>query len=84
MLVEEAGLLSGIKTHTLAGKNWLNLRITWDGHEYLDSVRDPDIWDKTKLGAEKVGGFSLDVMKALAKGLIKKKLEHHTGVQIDF
>lgn len=51
--------------------------------EYLDDIRDPDIWRQTKEGANQVGGFSLDVLRALAKGLVKKNIEKHTGVEID-
>ena len=58
-------------------------RLTWEGHDFLDSVRDDEIWTETKEGVKQAGGFSLDLMKALAKGLVKKKIEHHTGVEID-
>lgn len=83
MLIDEVGFVSGIQAHTMAGKNWLNLRLTWDGHEYLDTIKDPEIWRLTKEGATKAGGFSLDLLAALAKGLIKKKIEHHTGIDLD-
>src|SRR5471030_1666510 len=26
--------------------------LTWKGHDFLDSVRSPEIWEKTKKGAE--------------------------------
>ena len=26
--------------------------LSWAGHDFLDSVRDPKIWEKTKKGAE--------------------------------
>jgi hypothetical protein len=54
--------------------------LTWDGHDFLDTIRDPAIWQATKDGAKKAGGFSLELLGALAKGLIKKKIEEHTGV----
>lgn len=56
--------------------------LTWDGHDFLDTIRDPDIWRQTKEGAKKAGGFSLELLGDLAKGLIKKKIEEHTGVQL--
>lgn len=56
--------------------------LTWEGHDFLDSIRDPAIWQATKDGAKKAGGFSLELLGALAKGLIKKKIEEHTGVQL--
>lgn len=82
MLTEEAGFVAGIPAHTLAGKDWIDLRITWQGHDFLDSVRDPKIWEKTKQGAEAAGGFTVDLLKDLAKGFIKKQVEELTGVQL--
>lgn len=83
LLIEEAGLITGIAAHTLMGSNWFSMKLTWKGHEYLDNIRDPEIWNKTKQGAQKVGSFSLDVMSGLAKGFIKKKISDHTGVEVD-
>lgn len=57
--------------------------LTWEGHDFIDSVRDQDIWDKTQEGLKKAGGFSLDLAKALAKGFIKKNIERYTGVELD-
>jgi hypothetical protein len=31
---------------------------------------------------KKAGGFSLELLGDLAKGLLKKKIEDHTGVQL--
>ncbi|MDE1548511.1 DUF2513 domain-containing protein [Jeotgalibaca caeni] len=44
--------------------------ITWDGHIYLDNIRDPRIWDKTKKAASKVVGVSLPLLGELAKGIL--------------
>jgi hypothetical protein len=57
-------------------------RLTWSGHDFLDSVRDPEIWAKTKKGAEAAGGFTVDLLKDLAKGFIKKQIEEFTGVKL--
>jgi hypothetical protein len=59
-------------------------RLTWSGHEFLDNVRDPEIWRRTKEGADKVGGFSLEVLGASAKGFIKKQVSEKTGSELDF
>ena len=48
--------------------------LTWAGHAYLDAVRNPDIWRKTKEGAEAAGGFTVDILRDLAKGFIKTLL----------
>lgn len=57
--------------------------LTWEGHNFLDSARDEGIWREAKEDATKAGGISLELIGALAKGLIKKKIEQHTGVEID-
>jgi len=36
-------------------------RLSWEGHDYLDAVRDPEIWLKTKQGTEAIGAFTFDL-----------------------
>ena len=57
-------------------------KLSWAGHEFVDVIRDPDIWEKTKEGAKKASGFSIELLRDLATGLIKKKIEKHTGIQL--
>lgn len=56
--------------------------ITWAGHDFVDSVRSPEVWAKTKKGAEAAGGFTVDLLKDLAKGFVKKQIEELTGVKL--
>lgn len=49
---------------------------------FLDSVRDPETWWRTKKAAAGAGGFTLDLLKDLAKGLIRKQIEDRTGVKL--
>lgn len=83
MMIEEAGLLSGIDASTLSGTYWIEIALTWHGHEFLDSVRDDNIWRQAKAGLSKAGGFSLELIGDLAKGLIKTQIARHTGVVLD-
>jgi Hypothetical protein (DUF2513) len=57
--------------------------LTFEGHEYVDTIRDPAIWQRTKEGLQEAEGFSLDLVKALAKGFLKKQIEERTGVKLD-
>lgn len=50
-------------------------RISWSGHEFLDSVRDPEIWRKTKDGANKLGSWSLKLLGELAVGFARAKAQ---------
>jgi hypothetical protein len=50
-------------------------RLTWAGHDYLDAVRDPIIWSKTKAATDKVGSWTFEMVKELAKAIIKGELQ---------
>jgi hypothetical protein len=81
-LMYEAGFVSGVDCSSAGSIEWLELRLTWEGHDFLDSVRDPRIWEKTKATATRVGGLTADILKDLAKGFVRKQLEELTGVTI--
>jgi hypothetical protein len=65
MLLHSAGFLESSQRSVY--------RLTWAGHEFLDSVRDPDIWRQTKEGAGKVGSWSMKLLGELAAGYAKAK-----------
>lgn len=52
------------------------------GHDFADSVRDDKIWAMTKDGALKAGGFTLELLMNVAKGLVKTQLEKYTGIEL--
>lgn len=56
--------------------------LTSKGHDFADSVRDDKVWAVTKDGAVKAGGYSLELLGSLAKGLLKKQIEKHTGIDL--
>jgi hypothetical protein len=80
-LIREAGFIESPGSQP-AGVGITFRRLSWDGHDYLDAVRDPKIWQKTKGSAEAVGSFTFDLVKDLAKGFIKTKIKEHTGVDL--
>ncbi len=61
---------------------WYIERMTWHGHDFIDSVRDNDIWKETKNAAKSVGGWSVEILTSLAKGFIKTKLQSLTGMDL--
>lgn len=79
-LINEAGFLETYGS--MNSGDILFDRLTWSGHDFVDSVRNPDVWAKTKKGAEAAGGFTVDLLKDLAKGFVKKQLEDLTGVKL--
>lgn len=79
-LIVEAGLIT---SRGRFGNGDFRLdRMTFAGHDFVDSVRSPEVWAKTKKGAEAAGGFTVDLLKDLAKGFIKKQIEDLTGVKL--
>lgn len=79
-LLIEDGYING--KGTLIPGNYVVFGLTMKGHDYLDSIRDPAIWAKTKEGAEKAGGFTLALLGELAKGFIKTKIKEQTGFDL--
>ena len=53
--------------------------LTWEGYDYLDAIRSPQVWNKAKDAISKaVGDTSLSIVKqtctAVATGLIMSNL----------
>ncbi|TBG08438.1 DUF2513 domain-containing protein [Rhizobium leguminosarum] len=78
-LLLDAGFVSGEKT---GSGQFIMEGMTWAGHEFLDSVRNEEIWKRTQEGINFAGGLTLDLVKGLAKGYAKKKLETLTGIEV--
>lgn len=78
-LLAEAGFVKGRVTAT---GDFMMEGMTWSGHHFLDSVRDDEIWRRTKEGVSLAGGFTFDLVKALAKGFVRKKVEGLTGIDL--
>lgn len=53
---------------------FLIMDITFDGHQFLANIRDPEIWAKTKSAAGVVGGASLSVIGELAINYVRKTI----------
>lgn len=79
-LLENAGLIE-ISSRSTSGSIYVK-GLTWSGHDFLDSVRDPEIWAKTKKGAEEAKGFTFDLLKDLAKGFIRTQIKERTGIDV--
>jgi len=80
-LLEEAKLITNLGKWS--GRGDLSFsRLTSAGHDYVDTIRDPKIWAKTKKGLESVGGWTLELVGRLAKGLVDKQIERLTGVKL--
>ena len=67
LLLLDAGLLRGSSETSIP----MIERLTWQGCEFLDDTRDPEIWAKTLKAAS---GAGIALAWELAKAEIKKKL----------
>ncbi|EOO33947.1 hypothetical protein IIU_02687 [Bacillus cereus VD133] len=47
--------------------------ISWDGHQFLDTIRDNVIWSKTKTAASSLSSVSISIMSALATSYLKQQ-----------
>jgi len=64
-LLDEAGLIEAIDASTRGSAAWIPMRLTWEGHEFLESMRNESVWNKAKSELASRGlGFSFDLMKA--------------------
>lgn len=79
----KAGLVTASTYQTLSdGMSVANAELTPAGHDFVESVRDPAIWKKTKDGASAAGGFTVELLGEIAKGLLKTKIKQHTGIDV--
>lgn len=76
----ERGLVEQFDSQPMMGITFS--RLSWEGADFLDAVRDPEVWRKTKRATEGAGGFSMELVRDLARGFIKKQIEEHTGIKL--
>ena len=73
-LLVEAGLASAAHVSS-DGRRWVAVRLTWSGHDYLDTIRDGRVWKHTKAAMKKTGFWSLETMGLIARTIILERLE---------
>ena len=78
--IRKSGLIDEGGARPMSGTGFRCL--TPAGHDFLDFVRDPETWSRTKKAAAGAGGFTLDLLSDLAKGFIRKQIEDRTGVKL--
>lgn len=49
--------------------------LTFDGHAYLDNIRDPEVWKKTKSVTSKLASVSMDIAVKVASNVVIKMLD---------
>ena len=76
-LLKEAGLIKAIESRTLNAPMWAQATgLTWEGHEFLDSIKTKSAWERVKhVVSEKGFEISFATIKAAGAFLVKKYLE---------
>ncbi len=76
VLLGEAGLVQVVDVTSMGSKSpeaMVN-RLTWAGHEFLDSARENKRWNQAKDMINKIGGVPIQVLIALLTELAKNSL----------
>ena len=79
-LMEQAGFTKNNIHYADNKPLWIYSKLTWDGHDFLDSIRNDTVWNKTKetirtKGLE-IGQLSFGVLKEY----VKLKLNEQLGI----
>ena len=69
-LLIEVGLVKGQLMQTIGPevKDFIAQRLTWQGHEFLDSIRSDTVWEKTKkVFLDRGVEMTFDLVKTIAR-----------------
>ncbi|NKW71739.1 DUF2513 domain-containing protein [Rhodobacteraceae bacterium R_SAG10] len=57
-------------------------RLTSQGHDYIEVIRDNSVWNYTKDGAKKIGGATLGMMAEIATAYLKREIAEKLGINL--
>ena len=60
----------------------MDLELTWNGNEFLEAVRDPEVWRRTKEGAQRAGSASVEFIWEMAKAYGKHVIKERLGLDL--
>ena len=79
--LEQAGFIDVTKQYADGGIFFYLVNyITFAGHEYLENVRSPRNWKKTKEIGLKIGNFGLNMVAKIAEGVATAYLKQQLGI----
>jgi hypothetical protein len=65
MLLTESGLIEARDASDGEGLEWWPMRLTWEGHEFLEKAKQDGLWQTAKkMVVERGASLSFDVLKA--------------------
>jgi hypothetical protein len=84
-LLYQAGFINGEPTRSSTSDRLISVLpfdLTWQGHEFLEAVRDPEIWRRAKDGAASAGSASVELIWSMAKALIGRAIKDKIGLDL--
>ena len=82
-LLYEGGYIHAYNARYASGKvhSFSVGRLTWEGHEFLDKIREDTIWNKTKEAISNKGlPFVFDIVKSVSSGIISGIVKSAVGI----
>ncbi|WP_428642599.1 DUF2513 domain-containing protein [Roseibium sp.] len=76
-LMKEGGLIHAIEmSRSMYPTAWVPHTLTWAGHEFLDAVRDPDIWNAVQdLESRSQLPLPISIIEAFALDALGRKVQ---------
>lgn len=53
--------------------------LTWEGHEFLETIRDTQVWSKTKIVTNKLESVSIGMLSRIGTGVINHMIDKTMG-----
>lgn len=78
----EAGLVTGTRRNSIT-ESFPDIRITsltWEGHQFLDNIRDDGVWKNTKMVLSKFSSVSLSLVGNVASQVISSLIRNQLGL----
>lgn len=73
--LHEANLIQGVPFQFDIGLvDFVMQSISYEGHQLLDTIRDPKVWEETKNVTKKLSSVSLPVLMDVAKTIVMGKM----------
>lgn len=55
-------------------------KITWSGHQFLDNIRDDEVWKKTKKTVSKFSSVSVSILSTISSNVLSQLIKNSLGV----
>jgi len=77
LVLEGAGFLNAEDRSHGSGPEAIIRTITWEGHQFLDNIRDDGVWKDTKAVVSKLSSVSLGVVSDVASKIIAELIKRN-------